>query len=109
MRVSGYRCMWVVTMFDLPVDTKTARKAYAGFRKKLLEDGFRMMQYSVYIRNCASAESAEMHIERVRSFLPNDGEVRIITITDKQFERMRVFFGKRRKPPEPTPKQLELF
>ena len=109
MRISGYRCMWVVTMFDLPVDTKAARKAYAGFRKNLLEFGFQMMQYSVYIRNCASAESAEMHIQRIRKCLPNDGEIRIITITDKQFERMRVFFGKRRKPPEQAPKQLELF
>jgi len=109
MRVSGYRCMWIVTMFDLPVDTKTARRAYTAFRSHLLKDGFVMMQYSVYIRCCASVENAEVHIQRVQGMLPDDGEVRIITVTEKQFERMRVFWGKRRKPPEPPPRQLELF
>ncbi|GJQ26108.1 MAG: CRISPR-associated endoribonuclease Cas2 [Phycisphaerae bacterium] len=109
MYLSGYRCMWVIAMFDLPVDTKAARKAYAQFRKALLKDGFAKMQFSVYIRNCASEENANVHIQRVQGFLPDDGEVRILTITDKQFERMRVFWGKRRKPPEPAPQQLELF
>lgn len=109
MQVSGYRCMWVVTMFDLPVDTKKARREYAQFRKFLLQDGFTRMQFSVYARHCPSDENAAVHIGRVARRVPPDGEVRIITITDKQFERMRVFWGKRRKPPEPAPKQLELF
>lgn len=50
----GWRTMWVIAMFDLPTDTPKARKAYARFRKDLLSDGFTMMQYSVYIRHCAS-------------------------------------------------------
>lgn len=44
MLISGYRCMWIIVMFDLPVDTKEARRAYAQFRKKLLLDGFARMQ-----------------------------------------------------------------
>lgn len=109
MHLSGYRFMWLVVCFDLPVDTKKARRAYARFRKGLLRDGFIMMQYSVYIRHCASEESAAVHIGRVERMVPDDGEVRIITITDKQFERMRVFWGKRRQPPERAPVQLEFF
>lgn len=109
MKLSGYRSMWLVAMFDLPVDTRAARKAYAQFRKALLKDGFSMMQFSVYIRHCASEENADVHEARVQSFLPDDGEVRLMTVTDKQFERMRVFWGKLRKPPEQTPAQLELF
>lgn len=109
MYISGYRCMWLVAMFDLPVDTKAARKAYAQFRKALLRDGFARMQFSVYIRHCASEENADVHVQRVQSYLPDDGEVRVLTITDKQFERMRVFWGKMRKPPEQAPRQLELF
>lgn len=101
--------MWVVAMFDLPVDTKAARKAYAQFRKSLLQDGFTRMQFSVYVRHCASEENADVHVLRVQAALPDDGEVRVLTITDKQFERMRVFFGKRRRPPEQPPYQLELF
>jgi CRISPR-associated protein Cas2 len=109
MLVNGYRCMWIVTMFDLPTDTKKARRQYALFRKHLLEDGFTMMQYSVYARHCASKENAEVHIDRIKKHLPPDGEVRVITITDKQFERMMIFWGKTRQSPERAPCQLELF
>ncbi|MGB2988185.1 MAG: CRISPR-associated endonuclease Cas2 [Phycisphaerae bacterium] len=101
--------MWLIAMFDLPTDTKKARKAYTVFRKSLLKDGFTMMQYSVYTRHCASEENALVHAERTKRFLPDDGEVRLLTITDKQFARMQVYWGKIRKPPEPPPRQLELF
>jgi len=101
--------MWIVAMFDLPVDSKAARRRYAQFRKALIKDGFAMMQFSVYIRHCASRENAEVHTRRVEDAVPDDGEVRVLTVTDKQFERMRVFWGKMRKPPEAAPAQLEFF
>jgi CRISPR-associated protein Cas2 len=101
--------MWLVTMFDLPVDTKAARRAYTVFRTKLLKDGFAKMQFSVYIRHCASEENADVHLNRVEQAVPADGEIRVLTITDKQFERMRVFWGKKRRQPEQPPAQLELF
>jgi CRISPR-associated protein Cas2 len=96
-------------MFDLPVDTRRARKEYARFRKFLLQDGFRRMQFSVYLRHCPSEENALVHIQRVSAAVPPDGEVRILTITDKQFERMRIFWGKKRRQPESPGRQLELF
>ena len=67
------------------------------------------MQYSVYYRHCASKENAEVHLERIRQGVPPDGEVRLIQLTDKQFERMEVFFGKRRTKTEEAPAQLEMF
>ena len=109
MVISGYRFVWIVTLFDLPVDTREARKEYTRFRKFLLKDGFQRMQFSVYMRYCPSYENAHVHIKRVSANVPPDGEVRIIVITDKQFERMRIFQGKMRKPPENAPRQLELF
>ena len=101
--------MWLFVMFDLPVDTKAARRNYAQFRKKLLSDGFARVQFSVYCRHCASEENTAVHIGRVEGWLPPDGEVRLLTVTEKQFERMRVFWGKRRRPPEKPAAQLELF
>lgn len=106
---TGYKAMWIIAMFDLPVDTKKARKDYADFRKNLVQDGFTMIQYSVYIRHCASEENAQVHAKRVQSFLPPDGEVRLLIVTDKQYERMQIFWGKMRKPTPPPPAQLELF
>ncbi len=101
--------MWVLTMFDLPTDTKKARRQYTLFRKSLIKDGFTMMQYSVYVRHCASRENADVHERRVAIHLPPDGEVRLLRITDKQYEQMQVFWGKKRKPTEQPPHQLELF
>ena len=101
--------MWVITMFDLPVDTSEARKAYSNFRKALLDDGFVMLQFSVYARHSPSEENAVVHEKRVKAFLPDDGEVRLLKITDKQFERMKVFYGKMRKATEKAPEQISFF
>lgn len=109
MNFGGLRSMWIITMFDLPTDTKNARKAYHSFRETLLNDGFTMMQFSVYARHCPSAENIEVHINRVKKHLPPDGEVRIISLTDKQFARMEVFFGKIRKATEKAPEQISFF
>ena len=95
--------------FDLPTDTKEARKDYARFRKYLLKNGFSMMQYSIYMRHHASGENAVVHGKRIKNALPLDGEVRILQITDKQFGKIQVFYGKRAKPVEKPPTQLQFF
>ena len=109
MAFGGYRSMWILAMFDLPTDTKAARRAYHDFRESLLDDGFTMMQFSVYARHCPSEENAAVHEARIRASLPDDGEVRVIVITDKQFERMKVFYGKTRKATEKPPEQISFF
>ena len=86
--------MWIITMFDLPTETAKDKRAYVNFRKALLEDGFIMIQFSIYIRHCASEENAVVHKKRLQTCLPPQGEVRILTVTDKQYERMNVFYGK---------------
>lgn len=101
--------MWIIVMFDLPTDTKEVRKAYHEFREVLLHDGFTMLQFSVYARHSPSEENAVVHENRVKTFLPDDGEVRLLKITDKQFERMKVFHGKMRKATEKAPEQLSFF
>lgn len=105
----AWRTVWVFALFDLPVGTKGQRRAYARFRKDLLEDGFGMMQYSVYFRHCASLDSASAHIRRMGARVPAEGEVRFLVVTDAQFARIEVFWGKKRKPPESPPAQLEFF
>lgn len=109
MHISGYRCMWIVVLFDLPTDSPRARKQYTLFRKKLLNDGFSMMQYSVYYRHCASKENTQVHLKRVRAAVPPDGEVRVVQFTDKQFSQMEIYLGKRRKKTDEPPAQLEMF
>jgi CRISPR-associated protein Cas2 len=101
--------MWLFAMFDLPVDSKDARKQYARFRKALLRDGFTMLQYSVYARYCPSEEASETYRQRVETNLPPDGQVRLLSVTERQFGKMDVFFGKRKRRAEDPPAQLLLF
>lgn len=108
-RLSEYRVMWVLVFFDLPTATPRDRKAYAQFRTSLQRDGFTMFQFSVYVRHCASQENAQVHIKRVKSFLPDYGKVGIMCITDKQFGDIEIFYGKKIQDVKPAEQQLELF
>lgn len=108
-RFSEYRVMWILVLFDLPTETKKDKKTYVLFRKNLQRDGFTMFQFSIYVRHCASQENAAVHIKRVKSFLPEYGNVGIICITDKQFANIELFYGKKPLPPEAPGQQLELF
>lgn len=109
LALSGYQGMWIFAMFDLPVDNAEAKKHYVTFRKSLLEQGFSMMQYSVYARYCPSEEAADAYRRRVRASLPPDGYVRVLAVTDRQFGKMESYIGKMREKPEKPPAQLELF
>jgi len=108
-RFSEYRIMWVLVFFDLPTETKKDRKIYADFRKKLIQNGFTMFQFSIYLRHCASRENADVHIKRVKNFLPPAGQIGILCITDKQFGNMELFVGKKETEVKTPYQQLELF
>ncbi len=101
--------MWMVAMFDLPMVDPENRRDYTKFRKALLRDGFMMLQFSVYARYLPSEEAAEHHRRVVRMALPPLGQVRVISITDHQFGKMEVYWGKKAHEPEPPPQQFMLF
>jgi CRISPR-associated protein Cas2 len=108
-RLNQYRSMWVLVFFDLPTETSLERKAAARFRKNLLDDGFAMFQFSIYMRFCASRENAEVHIRRTKNRLPKKGKVGIMQITDKQFGMIELFIGQKEVEAEAPSQQLELF
>ena len=101
--------MWVIVFFDLPTTSKAERKKYSIFLKNLKKDGFNMLQYSIYMRHCPSMDNAKVHIKRVKSFLPPKGHVVMMTLTDKQFGDMEVFFAAKQVDSPATPQQLEMF
>lgn len=109
LALSAYRAMWMVAMFDLPVETKENRRDYTRFRKALLKDGFMQLQYSVYARYVASEEAAEAHRRIVRGCIPPLGQVRLVGLTDHQFGKMEVYHGRKPRDPEPPPEQFLLF
>ncbi len=101
--------MWILVCFDLPTNTKKERKVASSFRKKLIKDGFTMFQFSIYTRCCPSRENAKVHTKRTKINLPSNGHVAILSITDKQFGMMELFYGKKAVALENPPQQLELF
>ncbi len=109
MVLSAYRAMWLIAMFDLPVVTKKQRKEYTRFRNTLLKDGFIKLQYSVYSRFCASEDAAKVHRKIVRESLPPHGQVRILSLTERQFAKMEVYLGQKREKVEKPMVQLEFF
>jgi CRISPR-associated protein Cas2 len=107
--------MWLFVFFDLPVTSKKERHDAALFRKNLEKDGFSMMQFSVYVRHCGSYESMDVHLKRVKNFIPKCGMVSILSITDKQYSNIYNFRGEpknnksSKKKYISEPIQLELF
>lgn len=101
--------MWIFVFFDLPTETKKERKAASGFRKVLLKDGFTMFQFSIYLRHCSSRENAKVHEKRVKLSLPQKGKVGILSVTDRQFEQMELFFARKEVSLNLPTQQLEFF
>lgn len=89
----SYRFMRVFVMFDLPVETKKQVRVYTRFRKELINDGFLMMQYSIYVKSVINQDSANSTVNRLRRILPQHGHIRTMIITEKQYEKMQILLG----------------
>jgi CRISPR-associated protein Cas2 len=107
--LTGYRLMWMMVIFDLPVGTSKERRAATRFRNFLLDQGFSMAQFSVYMRFCGGKDQAEVYIKRIERVLPKTGLVQILNFTDRQYETIISFDGRTREPPKKNPQQYTLF
>jgi CRISPR-associated protein Cas2 len=87
------RYMRILVLFDLPVMTRAERRAYTQFRRFLLNDGFDMIQFSVYGRIVNGRDAEKKHLQRVLSNLPPQGSVRALTVTEKQYASMKLLVG----------------
>lgn len=90
-----YKIMRMICMFDLPVETDSEKRAYRTFRKNLIKEGFVMMQYSVYVRVCPSREYANRLEARIMKYIPSEGNIRLLCITEKQYTDMKLLVGSR--------------
>ena len=107
--LTGYRLMWMMVMFDLPVSSDIERKSATAFRESLLDDGFEMAQFSVYTRLCSGVEQADTHLRRVEKCVPEGGKIDVLFFTDKQYEKMVSFTSGKRRGPRRNPDQLAMF
>jgi CRISPR-associated protein Cas2 len=101
--------MWVMVIFDLPVTIKAERVRATKFRHYLLDEGFSMMQFSVYLRFTAGKEQALALTNRIGRKVPKAGKVDVLFFTDKQYSNIYSFRGRHDEPKPETPGQLLLF
>jgi CRISPR-associated protein Cas2 len=109
MSQEGNRWMWILVFFDLPVTSPNDRRAATQFRKKLLQDGYMMLQWSVYARPCNNMERVNKHTARLQLMIPHTGSIRAMVVTEQQFARMQILLGKRRDEENFGCQQLVLF
>lgn len=101
--------MRILVFFDLPVKTKTQRRNATQFRNFLLKDGFFMIQFSVYARICNGMDDVEKHKQRIKNNKPDNGSVRMLVITEKQYEKMELIIGNFIPEEVPVFEQLTIF
>lgn len=87
--------MRLFVLFDMPIEKEAQRKEYVRFRKFILQDGFVMLQYSVYTRFCINDTDTSKHIKRVVGFKPKYGNIRILKVTENQFNNMIMVAGEK--------------
>lgn len=107
-----YKMGWLLVTFDLPTLSKQERKAAHDFREWLKDDGYAMLQWSVYVRACVTFARQETHIARLKLHLPPEGSVRALFVTRSQWERSFVMHGppsKEGEKPEDLPEQILLW
>jgi CRISPR-associated protein Cas2 len=111
MDTEKFKMGWLIVAFDLPVGTRKQRKQATDFRQFLLDDGFQMIQFSVYARACVTFARQETHLERIKKQLPPEGNVRALFVTRAQWERSYVIHGSpaSQVEAEDLPEQIQLW
>ncbi len=93
MSAETRRYMRILVFFDLPMVTRTERRAYTIFRRFLINDGYDMIQFSIYGRILNGNDAEQKHMKRLVDNLPPAGSVRCLSVTAKQFASMKLLVG----------------
>jgi CRISPR-associated protein Cas2 len=99
-----------MVFFDLPVKTAPERKIATRFRKFLEKDGYHMVQYSIYARVCKGYDAVNKHKQRLYGHIPPDGSVRLLVLTEKQYQSIEILVGIKSRNDKPIHmEQLSIF
>ena len=101
--------VWIMVMFDLPVQTKEQRRSATAYRNLLRDLGFTNVQLSVYAKYLLNASGVRHLITPLKNHIPPKGEVRAIRLTDEQWASTYRWYGQSEVPMDSTPTQLMLF
>ena len=88
MSESLYKQVRVLILYDLPMIEIEDRKEYSKFRRDILKLGCYLVQFSVYAKVIKNEIYYKSFISKLKKILPTKGEIRVIKITEKQYEDM---------------------
>lgn len=91
----SYRFMRILLMFDLPTKTSLDLRSYREFKKNLHNDGFIMLQESIYTKLALNITSANLLKYKVSNYAPTKGNICILVLTEKQYANMVYITGER--------------
>lgn len=89
----SFRFMRILLFFDLPTITSENQRSYRKFVKDLKRDGFYMLQESVYVKMAINKQVADGTIKKVKNFIPKEGNIMTLIITENQFSSMMILLG----------------
>jgi CRISPR-associated protein Cas2 len=101
--------MWLIVAFDLPTTTDLEKRAHTRFRNQLLRLGFTRLQWSVYARAYVREKTTAADRNSIVGSVPPGGRVRILSVTDMQFEHMMCIDGIIQRQPERAIGQIVIF
>ena len=102
----SYRYMRIIVFFDLPTLIYKDQKEYRLFRKLLINDGFVMMQESVYCKLALNNSIVKAQVKRIRDNKPSAGDVEVLIITEKQFASIEYICGNKQTLKEDSEERL---
>ena len=87
------RVMRTIVFFDLPNTYSRDKRNYLLFRKFLINEGFIMMQESVYSKIVLNSQQGNLLLSRVKKNAPKKGLIQVLTITEKQYANIEYIIG----------------
>ncbi len=91
----GTRYMRMILFFDLPMETTKELRDYTRFRKFLINEGFIMMQKSVYCKLSLNQTAVNVMKKRIDKVKPEEGVIQLLVVTEKQYAKMEYIIGDR--------------
>ncbi len=96
----SYDRVRLICMFDVPSETKMEQREYRIFRKHLIQNGFVMLQYSIYYRSLPNRSALKKYEATLKRLVPRSGNVRLLYVSETQFQDMVLLAGSRSRQEE---------
>ena len=86
--------MRTIVFFDLPNIYYKDKRNYQLFHKFLINEGFIMLQESVYSKLALNLQQAELNVNRIKKNAPSKGIIQVLNVTEKQYASIEYIIGK---------------